>query len=140
MIFKQSDGIKITLLKEQEEMLQTKDNIKKCIGYNTTLAFDIYDKDDLIGFVMLDRFDEGCYFLWDYAIDAKFQNKYYGTKSLIKLIKYMKDNFRMHTMTTTYIFGNTHAKHVYEKVGFIETDEINNEQTHEVNMILKITD
>lgn len=140
MIFKRSDGIKITLLKEQEEMLQTKDNIKKCIGYRTTIAFDIFDKDDLIGFAMLDRFDEGCYFLWDYAIDAKFQNKHYGTKTLIELIKHMKDNYKLHTMTTTYIFGNTRAKHVYEKVGFIETDEVNNEQTHEVNMILKITD
>lgn len=137
MIFKDSDGIKVALPKEQEEMLQTKDNIKICIGYSTTLAFDIYNNDDLIGFALLNKFDEGCYFLWDYAIDTDFQNRGYGTQALIELIKYMKNSYGLHTMTTTYIFGNSHAKHVYEKAGFIETDEVNNEQTHEVNMIYK---
>jgi len=138
--FKKSDGIKVALLKEQEDMLQTKENIKKCIGYPTTVAFDIYDNDELIGFAMLDKFDADCYFLWDYAIDVKFQNKHYGTKALTELIKYMKDNYGLRTMTTTYIFGNTRAKHIYERVGFIETDEVNNEQTHEVNMKLNIPD
>ncbi len=140
MIFKESDGIKITLTKEQKDMLQTADNIKICIGYSTTLAFDIYNNDDLIGFALLYKFDEGCYFLWDYAVDTDFQNRHYGTQALIELINFMKNSFGMHTMTTTYIYGNNHARHVYEKVGLIETDEVNNEKTHEVNMILKLTD
>lgn len=138
MIFRESDGIKITLTKEQEDMLQTKENIKLCIGYPTTSAFDIFNDNELIGFALLDKFDGGCYFLWDYAIDAAFQNKHYGTRALIELIEFMKTDYGMHTMTTTYIYGNNHAKHIYEKVGFVETDEVNNEQTHEINMILKI--
>ena len=40
-------------------------------------------------------------------------------------------------MTTTYLFGNLHAKHVYEKIGFIETDFVDEEGIHEVNMIYK---
>lgn len=138
MIFKKSDGIKITLPKEQEDMLQTKDNIKICIGYPTTLAFDIYGGDELIGFALLNKFDDGSYFLWDYAIGADYQNRGYGTQALIELIEYMKNNYGLSTITTTYIYGNTRAKHVYEKVGFVETDEVNNEQTHEVNMKLNI--
>lgn len=38
-------------------------------------------------------------------------------------------------MTTTYIWGNEHAKHVYEKVGFVETDVVDEDGIHEVNMI-----
>lgn len=138
MTFRYSDGIKITLQKEQWDMLQTEENIKICIGYPTATAFDIYRSDELIGFALLNEFDKGCYFLWDYAIGTEYQNRGFGTQALIELIEYMKNNYGLRTMTTTYIYGNTRAKHVYEKVGFVETDEVNNEQTHEVNMIFKL--
>lgn len=137
MKFIKSYEMKVSLSEAQQDMLSDKDVIKECIGYPTTVAFDIYDEETLIGFALLNKFDDGCYFLWDYAIDIKFQNKHYGTKALLELIKYMKANYGMHTMTTTYIYGNTHAKHIYERVGFLQTDEVNNEQCHEINMIFK---
>ena len=37
-------------------------------------------------------------------------------------------------MTTTYIWGNEQAKHVYEKVGFVETSVVDEPNCHEVNM------
>ena len=37
-------------------------------------------------------------------------------------------------ITTTYIYGNDHAKHIYEKVGFVETDVVDEPDCHEVNM------
>ena len=99
------------------------------------MAFDIYTDELLIGFAMVKKFDKGAYFLWNYAIDYKFQNKSYGAKALVAFIDYMKDTYHMSKMTTTYICGNEHAKHLYEKVGFVETDVVDEEDCHEVNMI-----
>ena len=136
MIFTRSTEMKITLAPEQEDMLSTKDTIKLIIQENpdTVLAFDIYDEDELIGFVLVHRFEEKKYFLWEFAIDQNHQNQHKGTKALTAFIEYMKTHYDAVEMTTTYIYGNEHAKHVYEKVGFVETDVVDEPDCHEVNM------
>ena len=137
MIFIKSKEMKINLTSTQSEMLSTKDDIIKIIKDNpdTVKAFDIYDKDELIGFVLVYEFEKNKYFLWEYAIDIKYQNQGKGTQALIDFISYMKENFTAKEFTTTYIFGNDVAKHVYEKIGFIETDVVDEPNCHEVNMI-----
>lgn len=84
---------------------------------------------------MVRKFDEGAYFLWDYAIDYRYQNQSYGTNTLVEFICFMQETYNMTKMTTTYICGNTHAKHIYEKIGFVETDIVDGNDCHEVNMI-----
>ena len=136
MIFTKSTEMKITLAPEQEEMLSTKDTIKEMIRENpdTVLAFDIYQADELIGFVLVHRFEDRKYFLWEFAIDIRHQNQHKGTQALVEFIEFMKKNYDAIEFTTTYIYGNDHAKHVYEKVGFIETDVVDEPDCHEVNM------
>ena len=136
--FIKSNSMKIDVLEKQEHFLSNKEKIKNSLTRTDVVAFDIFDNETLIGFVMLKNFDDGCYFLWDFAIDYRYQNKNYGTESLKELIKYMNKNHQMNTMTTTYTYGNNHAKHIYEKIGFIETDIVNNDKCHEVNMIYKV--
>ena len=51
------------------------------------IAFDIYDDEKLIGFAMLREYEKESYFLWNYAIDYRYQNKGYGTKAHIEAIK-----------------------------------------------------
>ena len=136
--FIKSNSMKIDVLEKQEHFLSNKEKIKNALTRTDVVAFDIFDNETLIGFVMLKSFDDGCYFLWDFAIDYRYQNKNYGTESLKELIKYMNENYQMNTMTTTYTYGNNHAKHIYEKIGFIETDIVNNDKCHEVNMIYKV--
>ena len=41
--------------------------------------------------------------------------------------------------TTTYIWGNDHARHLYERIGFTETDVVDEPDCHEVNMIYRIS-
>ena len=41
----------------------------------------------------------------------------------------------MSVLTTTYKAGNERAKKLYKKIGFIETDVVEEEDCHEVNMI-----
>lgn len=45
------------------------------------------------------------------------------------------ENYLLQKMTTTYTWGNSHAKYLYEKVGFKETDIVDEPDCHEVNMI-----
>ena len=136
MIFKPSKEMKINLTKAQAGMLSTKDDIKIIIQNNpdTVLAYDIYNDDILIGFVLVYEFEMNKYFLWEYAIDVKYQGCHLGTRALIEFIDYLKINHMASEITTTYLFGNDVAKHVYEKVGFIETSIVDEEDCHEVNM------
>ncbi len=137
MTFIESTEMKITLPPEQAEMLSTKETIREIIQKNpdTVMAFDICDGDALIGFVLVHCFEDRKYFLWEFAIDQSHQNQHKGTKALTAFIDYMKTRHGAVEMTTTYIFGNEHAKHVYEKVGFVETDVIDEPDCHEVNMV-----
>lgn len=135
MFFKPSKMMKVNVLPEQEKQVSSKEKIKAALNNENVYAFDIYLNDLLIGFAMLRKFEEGEYFLWNYVIDYKYQNQNYGTTALIELIAFMKNSYSMTKMTTTYIWGNEHAKHVYEKVGFTETDIVHEEGIHEVNMV-----
>lgn len=136
MTFTRSTEMKITLAPGQEEMLSTKEDIKTIIRDNpdTVMAFDIFDGDDLIGFILVHRFEKQKYFLWEYAIDVNHQNQHKGTKALMEFIDYMRIHHDAREITTTYIYGNDHAKHVYEKAGFTETDVVDEPGCHEVNM------
>lgn len=135
MRFQPSRAMKISVLPEQENQLSSKEKIKVACIKENVLAFDIYLDELLIGFTMVREFGEGAYFLWNYAIDSRYQNQNYGTTALVEFIGFMKDTYQMSEMTTTYICGNEHAKHIYEKVGFKETDVVDEDNCHEVNMI-----
>lgn len=133
--FVESKGILIHLTEEQRMQISTFEAIQKMIGKPEILAYDIYLDSHCIGFAMLRKYSSTDYFLWDYAMDCNCQNKGYGTMALRQLIEFMKNKFHAKELTTTYLWGNEHAKHVYEKVGFIETDVVDEDDIHEVNMI-----
>ena len=135
MIFKQSNSMKVSVLPEQEKYFSSKKKIETACAQSDVLAFDIYQNELLIGFVMIKQFEERSYFLWDYAIDYKYQNQHYGTDALVEFISYMMKEYQMTMLTTTYVIGNEHAKHLYEKIGFIETDIVDEDGCHEVNML-----
>ncbi len=86
--FIKSKEMKISLLPEQEKMLSTKQDIIIIIKENpeTVMAFDIYKDDTLVGFVLVYLFEDKKYFLWEYAIDIKYQNQGIGTNALIEFI------------------------------------------------------
>lgn len=136
--FVKSNSMKVDVLPSQEGELCTKETIADICKSETVVAFDVYREGTLVGFALLRKYDETGYFLWNYAIDAKYQNRGFGTEILRELISIMRDEYGADELSTTYIFGNEHAKHVYEKVGFIETDVVDEPDCHEVNMELVI--
>lgn len=142
--FLPSDEFKIELAEHQKDMLSSAEKINKVINNENIYAFDIFKDELLIGFALFRKYEDelrdnrNTYFLWDYAIDLKYQNKGFGFKVLKELIMFMKENYEAANITTTYIWGNEHAKRVYEKVGFVETDVIDEDDIHEVNMIIEL--
>ena len=139
MRFERTKKMNISVLKEQEKQLSSKEKIQEALLDENVLGFNICLDDLVIGFVMVKQFAPESYFLWDYAIGYNYQNKNYGTTALKEFIKFMEANYNMKVLTTTYIWGNSHAKHIYEKIGFIETDIVNQQDCHEVNMIYNCT-
>ena len=136
--FEITKTMNVTLKEDQYKQISSKSNIIKALDLGKAIGFDILKDNNIIGFAMLRKYDEGCYFLWDYAIDYKYQNNQFGTKALLELIEYFKANYSLKEMSTTYIFGNTIAAHIYEKVGFVTTDIVDEDDIHEVNMLLTI--
>ena len=127
--------MKISVLPEQEKELSSKERIELACKQPDVLAFDIFCNESLIGFVMVRQYENNEFFLWNYAIDYRYQNQNLGTTALVEFISYMQKQYNMKVMTTTYIWGNEHAKHIYEKIGFVETDIVDEPDCHEVNMI-----
>ena len=138
MKFIKSNEMKITLTRKDQRHLCTKKNIKIIAKKPGVVTYDIYLEGLLIGFAQLYEYEKNCFFLWNYAIDTKYQNMHYGTKALVELIEFFKVEYNLKNMTTTYIWGNDHAKHIYEKVGFKETDVVDEDGVHEVNMIYEV--
>ena len=127
----------IELSDEQRKQLSSKEKIEVALKDKNIFSFNIYEQDNLIGFAMLRKYSDIGYFLWNYAIDIKYQNKGYGTKALLFLIDYFETKYNALELTTTYTFGNEIAKHLYEKIGFIEADIVDEDGIHEVNMIYR---
>ncbi len=135
--FRQSNSLKINLTEEQEKQLSDKETIKKALRDETVIAFDIHNAGALIGFAMMKDCAEG-FFLWDYAIDVKHQNKGYGSNALKEIIEFLKLEHNISWITTTYKYGNEYARRMYEKLGFVETDIVKTESIYEVNMLFKL--
>ena len=138
ILFKRSKGMKISLDKNQRNQLSSEDDINMACKLDGVVAYDIYYNNNLVGFALLRNYGLSKWFLWNYAIDKNYQGKGLGEEALKKLIKLMEKEYGMTEISTTYIFGNDIAKNLYSKLGFIETDVVDEENCHEVNMLLKL--
>ena len=87
--------------------------------------FAIYHEDCVVGFMMLDEdLEERSMTIWRIMIAMEHQNKGYGTQALKNIIDLIKESGKYDAITLDYVIGNEHAKHIYEKLGFVPTGEI----------------
>lgn len=138
MDFRKTNVLTIEINAQQADNLSSKTKIENMLKSPDVLGFDIYSDDRHIGFAMLKEFEKGKFFLWDYVIAFNLQNKGLGTTALKKLIELLKKDYAAKVLTTTYKFGNNIAKRLYEKIGFVETDIVDDGDVHEVNMKLDL--
>lgn len=138
MALMQSEEMKIAVFSHQVHQIPSKDNIKKACMKNRALAFDLLHQGHLVGFAALRSFEEKKFFLWCYAIDRAFQRQGLGKPLLQELIVFLKEAYDAKVLTTTYTQGNLRAQRLYESIGFVETDRVDEEGCREVNMMLRL--
>lgn len=136
----QSKGIRIRLTEDQLLQLSPFDKIDRMIGKEGILSFDIIEQGHIIGFAMLRPYGSRSYFLWNYAIDVRWQGQGYGLAALCALADLMKTRYGADELSTTYLWGNKIAKRLCEKAGFIEEEVIEEHGIHEVDMTLDLSE
>ena len=96
------------------------------VYYSQCTPFAIYMKEDIVGYVMvIYDYDEETYNIWHMMIDEKYQDNGYGTEAMKLCIDYIKSKpFGMSdTIVLTCNIDNLSAIHIYEKFGFKDTGE-----------------
>ena len=128
----------LTLSEADRKQLSAMPRIEQALTDPDSLSYDIWDGDARVGFAMLCPFEGNGFFLWNFAIDSAYQNQHYGQRALRELLALLKQEHHVKVVTTTYTVGNDHAKYVYEKVGYWETDVVDENGIHEVNMAVEL--
>jgi len=96
------------------------------IYYNQCTPFAIYKQNTMVGYVMvIYDYDEKTYNIWHMMIDKKYQGKGYGTKAIELCIDYIKSKpfGESNDVILTCSMDNSHGIHIYEKLGFKDTGE-----------------
>lgn len=86
-------------------------------------AYVIYDEDIPVGMVMYyDCDDLDAYDLSQMFIDERYQRKGYGKAAVQLVLDKMRQDGKYSKVFVCYIEGNTVAKNLYEKFGFVECE------------------
>ncbi len=96
------------------------------VYYNQCTPFVIYKYELIVGYVMvIYDYDDETYNIWHMMIDEKYQGNGYGTKSLKLCIDYIKSKpfGNSNDVILTCNIDNFYALHVYEKLGFKDTGD-----------------
>lgn len=101
------------------------------VYYNQCTPFAVYLKDIIVGYVMvIYDYDEENYNIWHMMIDEKYQNKGYGSQTVNLCIDYIKSKpfGKSDEVILTCNMKNTQGIHIYEKMGFKNTGECDDDE------------
>ncbi len=86
----------------------------------------IASDDTLVGLALVKDMDEepACYDLQQFMIDARFQNRGYGTEALRLILREMEAERKYDCVEVCVKQTDAAALHVYETVGFVDTGYI----------------
>ena len=96
------------------------------VYYNQCTPFGIYSNDTIVGYVMvIYDYDEETYNIWHMMIDEKYQGKGYWSIAIKLCIDYIKSKpfGSSNDVILTCNIDNSIAIHIYEKIGFKDTGE-----------------
>lgn len=127
----------IVLPEEQAKQVSNACKIRAALRKKENFGYDVYLNNDRIAFCLIHELDNDEAFLWNYIVEPEFQHQGYGKEILNELIDILAEK-GYSELITTYKCGNDVARGLYEKVGFVETGEIHDEETDEVNMSITL--
>ncbi len=101
-------------------------------------VWGIASDDTLVGLAMVRNLDEepACYDLQQLLIDARYQNRGYGTQALSLIAEKLKHEHAYDCVEVCVKKADVPALHVYEKVGFADTGYTDEEAPDCVNLML----
>lgn len=100
------------------------------VYYDRARPYAIINGNDVVGFIMFDyKPDEKKAEVWRFMIGKEFQGKGYGTEALSAAVRFIASEKLFTTLQINYVEGNLPAKHLYEKLGFRETGEMEGNET-----------
>lgn len=96
-----------------------------------TFPFAIYQDETLVGFMMLaHNLEERDLHLWRFMLSTEYRGRGYGIQSVELLIQLAR-NSRKYDHISLYCSPKSEvAFHIYEKVGFLPTGDVNEEFVH----------
>ena len=94
--------------------------------------------DTLVGLAMVRNLDEepACYDLQQLMIDARYQNRGYGTQALLLILEKLKNERKYDRVEVCVKRADAQALHVYEKAGFADTGYIDEDAPDCMNLML----
>lgn len=101
------------------------------VYYNQCTPFAIYKYSTMVGYVMvIYDYDEETYNIWHMMIDEKYQGKGYGTTAVELCIDYIKTKpfGKSNDIILSCNINNSHAIHIYQKLGFKDTGELDEDE------------
>lgn len=101
------------------------------VYYNQCTPFAIYKDNVMVGYVMvIYDYDEETYNIWHMMIDEKYQNNGYGTRALELCVDYIKSKpfGKSNDIILTCNMENYNAIHIYEKLGFKDTGNFDDDE------------
>ena len=124
--FIQAFNLKLDKAQEQFVSHPIRSLAQAYVYYNQCTPFGIYSNDTIVGYVMvIYDYDEETYNIWHMMIDEKYQGKGYGSIAIKLCIDYIKSKpfGSSNDVILTCNIDNSIAIHIYEKIGFKDTGE-----------------
>jgi diamine N-acetyltransferase len=117
--------IKIKMPEDQRFVAPNVYSLAEAWLYPSARPFAIYDDDRLIGFLMLDWSEEEKDLgIWRLMIALDQQNKGYGQEVIRQVIEMARESEKFTSVSLDYEPENKVGEHVYYKMGFRPTGEI----------------
>lgn len=92
---------------------------------NDVYCFAIYDDETPVGFMQLDEdLEERTICLWRVMIDEQYQGKGFGSAAVRLIISLARESGKYDSMDLGCEPENTVGMHIYEKLGFQPTGEV----------------
>lgn len=100
-------------------------------------VFGIAEDEQIVGLAMVRDFtDEPIgYDLQQFMIDARFQNRGYGTQALNEILNYLKKDGRFKRVEVCVNKHDDIAIHLYQKAGFTDTGYIDDDLPECLNLV-----
>lgn len=89
----------------------------------------VIDETEVIAFFIYESLNENFtdFLVWNFIVSSQFQDQGYGRQIMKKLLLKLNNEYKVERIEIAYVPGNTIAKKLYRRLGFIENGKINND-------------